>query len=180
MRRGFPYALTGLVLAGVFVGPGTVPVGAQTAQIGFVDLQRVLVGSKRGKEVLAKLQAEKDAKQREIEAQEKEIRQVEVNLEKQRDALTEDARKDREREIRDRTRDLRRTVEDLDRSFSERGRDLQQKLIQDVAVVVRAYGKEKGYLLIMEKRLSGVLYGSEAVDLTDEVIAAYDASVSKK
>ena len=180
MRRGFPYALTGFVLAGVFVGAGVVPVRAQTVKIGFVDLQRVLVGSKRGQEVLANLQAEKDAKQREIQAQEKEIRQIEVNLEKQRDAITEDARKDREREIRDRTRDLRRTVEDLDRSFSERGRDLQQRLVQEVATVVRDYGKEKGYLLIMEKRLSGVLYGSEAVDLTDEVIAAYDASVSKK
>jgi len=180
MRRGFPYALTGLVLAGVFVGAGVVPVRAQTVKIGFVDLQRVLVGSKRGKEVLANLQAEKDAKQREIQAQEKEIRQIEANLEKQRDALTEDARKDREREIRDRTRDLRRRVEDLDRSFSERGRDVQQRLVQEVATVVRDYGKEKGYLLIMERQLGGVMYGSEAVDLTDEVIAAYDASVSKK
>lgn len=180
MRRRFPHALTGLVLAGVFVGAGVVPVRAQTVKIGFVDLQRVLVGSKRGQEVLANLQAKKDAKQREIEAQEKEIRQMEANLQKQRDALTEDAKKDREREIRDRTRDLRRAVEDLSRSFTERERDLQQRLIQEVAVVVRAYGKEKGYLLIMEKRLSGVMYGSETVNLTDEMIAAYDASVSKK
>jgi outer membrane protein len=180
MRRGFPYALTGLVLAGVFVGAGVVPVRAQTAQIGFVDLQRVLVGSKRGQEVLANLQAEKDAKQREIQAQEKEIRQIEVNLEKQRDAITEDARKDRDRGIRDRTRDLRRMVEDLSRSFTERERDLQQRLYQEVAVVVRAYGKEKGYLLILGRRVSGVLYGSETVDLTDEMIAAYDASVNKK
>ena len=42
------------------------------------------------------------------------------------------------------------------------------------------FGKEKGYLLIMERQLGGVMYGSEAVDLTDEVIAAYDAGVSKK
>ncbi|MFQ5802494.1 MAG: OmpH family outer membrane protein [Candidatus Methylomirabilales bacterium] len=180
MKRRFPHALTGLVMAGVFVGAGAVPVGAQTAKIGIVDLQRVLVGSKRGQEVLSKLQAEKSAKQRELATQEKEIRQMEADLEKQRDALSPDAQKDRERTIRDRTRDLRRIVEDLNASFGERERDLQQRLVQEVAVVVRAMGKEKGYFMIMEKRLSGVMYGSEAADLTDEVIAAYDASVSKK
>ncbi len=71
-------------------------------------------------------------------------------------------------------------MEDLNRSFGERERDLQQRLIQEVAIVVSALGKEKGYFMIMEKRLSGVMYGSEAADLTDEVIAAYDASAGKK
>lgn len=180
MKRGFSHALTVLVLAGVLVGVGVIPGGAQTAKIGFVNIQRVVVGSKRGQEVLAKLQGEKDAKQREIEAEERKVLQLEADLEKQRSVLSEEAKKERERTIRDRRRDLRRTVEDLNRSFGEREQDLQQQLLREVTEVVRTYGKEKGYLLILEVRAAGVMYGSEGADLTDEVIAAYDASVGKR
>ncbi|MFQ5989820.1 MAG: OmpH family outer membrane protein [Candidatus Methylomirabilales bacterium] len=176
MRRGFPNALTVLVLAGVFAGAWAIPAGAQTAKIGFVNIQRIVVGSKRGKEVLAKLQAEKDAKQREIEAEEQKIRQMETDLEKQASVLSDAARKERERTIRDRQRALRRTVEDLNRSFSERERDIQQQLLREVTAVVNAYGKEKGYFLIIEGVRAGIMYHNEAADLTDEVIAAYDAS----
>lgn len=181
MRRGFHHGLRVLVLTGIFVGIGVIPGRAQEApKVGFVNIQRVVVGSKRGKEVLAKLQAEKDAKQREIEAEEKEVRRMEADLEKQRSVLSEEARKERERAIRDRTRDLRRTVEDLNRSFGEREQDLQQQLLREVTEVVRTYGKDKGFLLILEVRAGGVMYGNESADLTNEVIAAYDASTGKK
>ncbi|MFQ5532336.1 MAG: OmpH family outer membrane protein [Candidatus Methylomirabilales bacterium] len=176
MMRGFPRRVALLVMLGVFFGGGAPPVKAQGAKIGFVDLQRVVVESQRGRDLLAKQQAERDAKQREIEAQEKKIRQMEADLEKQRAALSETAMKDRERDIRRRQRDLRRTVEDLNREFSERQRDLQNRLVQEVATVVRSYGKEKGYLLIMEVRSGGVMYGNEAADLTKEIIARFDAS----
>lgn len=176
MRRGLAYGLTLLILAGVFLGADAPPLGAQTVKLGFVDLQKVLVESQRGRDVLAKLRAEREAKQREIDAQEKEIRQMEADLEKQRSVLSEIARKEREREIRKRRRDLGRVVEDLNRDFSERERELRDGLIREIATVVSAYGKKQGYLLILEVRAGGVMYGNDAADLTNEVIAAYDAS----
>ena len=180
MRRGFSRALTVLVLAGAFVGVGVIPGRAQTVKIGFVNIQRVVVGSKRGQEILSKLQAEKDAKQREIEGEEKKVRQMEADLEKQRSVLSEEAKKERERAIRDRRRDLRRTVDDLNRSFGEREQDIQQQLLREVTEVVRTYGKEKGYLMILEVRAGGVMYGDDAANLTNDVIAAYDASGGKR
>ncbi|MFQ5882146.1 MAG: OmpH family outer membrane protein [Candidatus Methylomirabilales bacterium] len=177
MRRGFPQwaKLVGMV---VFLGGAAVtPLAAQTVKIGFIDLQKILVESKRGKDVLSKLQTEKEAKQREIEAQEKEIRQVEAELEKQRSVLSESARREKESAIRKRVRELRRTVEDFNRDFRQRERDLQNQMFREIAAVVKTYGKEKGYLLITEKRAGGVMYGSEVADLTNEVIAAYNASV---
>lgn len=176
MMQGFPRRVALLVGLGVFLGAGAPPVKAQGAKIGFVDLQRVVIESRRGRDLLSKLQAERDVKQREIEAQEKKIRKMEADLEKQRSVLSENAMKDREREIRNQQRDLRRVVEDLNREFSERQRDLQAQLVQEVATVVRSYGKEKGYLLIMEVRSGGVMYGNEAADLTTAIIARFDAS----
>lgn len=179
MNRAFPHVLTVLMLAGILVGGEVIPGEAQGIKIGFVNIQRVVVGSKRGKDVLAKLQAERDAKQREVEAMEREVRQMEADLEKQQSVLSEEAKRERERAIRDRTRDLRRTVEDLNRFFAEREQDVQQQLLREVSAVVITYGKEKGYLVIFEVRAAGVIYGDELADLTNEMIAAYDASMGK-
>ncbi len=177
MGRKFVHRVTLLVVAGIFLGADLAAVDAQEVKVGFVDLQRVLVGSQRGQDVLAKLRAQKEAKQREVEAEEKEIRQMEADLEKQRSVLSEAARRERDREIRKRRRNLGRTVEDLNRDFGEEERDLRDQLIREISTVVRKYGKEKGYLLIMEARAGGVMYGNDAADLTNEMIAAYDASI---
>lgn len=177
MRRGVLRHVMLLALAVGFVGTTAVTMEAQEAKIGFINLQKVLLESKKGQAVLAKLQAEKEAKQKEIDAQEKKIRQMEADFEKKRSVLSDAARKERERAIRKQRRDLRRTVDDLNRDFTERERDIRDGLIKEVAAVVKSYGEKNGYLLIMEVRAGGLMYGNKAADLSEEVTAAYDATV---
>jgi outer membrane protein len=164
-----------LVLAVMVVGADAPSAGAQAAKIGVIDLQRVVVQSKKGQGVLEKLQAERQAKQREIDAEDGKIRKMEAELEKQASVLSVPARKEREKTIKDRARDLRRKVEDLNREFAERERGLQGELIKEIAQVVAVYGEENGFFLIMEVRAGGVMYGAPAADVTKDVIAAYDA-----
>jgi outer membrane protein len=173
--RGFATRLLLLGLAMIFVGADAPPVGAQAAKIGLVDLQRVVVESKKGQGVLAKLQAERGAKQKEIDGEDEKIRKMEADLAKQASVLSEAARKEREKAIRDRALALRRKVEDLSREFTEREREIRNRLILEIAEVVAAYGKENGFLLIMEVRAGGVMYGAPTADVTKEAIAAYDA-----
>lgn len=53
-------------------------------------------------------------------------------------------------------------------------------LLRDITVVIRDYGKEKGFTLIIEKGQSGVIYGHDAADLTKEILDRYNARRSKK
>lgn len=173
MRR-FATRLLLLGLAVIFAGADARPAGAQAAKIGLVDLQRVVVESKKGQEVLAKLNAERGAKQKEVDSEDEKIRKMEADLAKQASVLSEAARKEREKGIRERALTLRRKVEDLNREFTEREREIRGRLIREIAEVVAAYGKENGFLLIMEVRAGGVMYGSPTADVTKEAIAAYD------
>ncbi len=166
--------LTLLVLAGSLMGANAPPVEAQAPKIGLVDLQRVVVESKRGQEFLAKLKTEREAKQKEIDAEDGKIRKLEGEFEKQRPVLSEDARKEREKAIRQKALELRRKVEDLNREFADREREIRGILIQEVAEVVAAFGEQNGFLLIMEVRAGGVMYGNPSADVTKEVIAAYN------
>jgi len=40
-------------------------------------------------------------------------------------------------------------------------------------------GKEKGYVLIIERRQAGVVYGAPDADVTEEVIKAFDDEMRK-
>lgn len=176
MRRGLVKGLPLLVLATLFVGVNAAPVGAQAVKIGLVDLQKVLVESKKGKDALAKLKADRDVKQRDLDAQDKKVRQMEADFEKQRSVLSEDARREKEKAIRKARVDLSRTVDDLNREFGERERDLRDRLVREITGVAQEYGKKNGYVLILEVRASGVMYSSEGADISKEVIAAYDGA----
>jgi outer membrane protein len=174
VRREIWKGLPLLVLATLLCGVNAAPVDAESVKIGLVDLQRVLVESKKTKEPLAKLKADMDAKNRDLDAQEKRVRQMEADLEKQQSVLSEAARKEKEKAIRKAQVDLSRTVDDLKREFGERERELRQRLVREVATVVQEYGKKNGYVLIMEMRAAGVMYSSEGADISKEIIAAYE------
>ena len=174
MRRGMSKGLALLVLATLLCGVDVAAVGAEAIKIGLVDLQRVLVESKKGKEPLAKLKADMDAKNRDLEAQEKRVRQMEADFEKQQSVLSEAARKEKQKAIQKAQVDLSRTVDDLKREFGERERELRQRLVREVQTVVQEYGKKNGYVLIMEMRAAGVMYSSEGADISKEIIAAYE------
>lgn len=148
---------------------------AETPRIGYVDLQQVISLSLPGQAARAKMQAERDEKQKEVNAREEEIRRLEGQLEKGAPVLSEEAKREREETIRRKIRDLRRTIEDFNRDLAKRENELIADILKEVTLVIKAYGKEKGYTLILEKGQAGVLYGDEGADITQEIINVYNA-----
>lgn len=149
-------------------------------KIGFVDIQAVISQSKEGQAARGKVAAEATEKQKEISAKEAEIKQMDAEFQKQSPILSDAARKDREEEIRRKLRDLKRLTEDFNRDLAKRETEFINDLLRDVTAVVRDYGKEKEFTLIVEKGQGGVIYGGEPADLTKEILERYNARPSKK
>ncbi|MBI4391698.1 MAG: OmpH family outer membrane protein [candidate division NC10 bacterium] len=148
--------------------------GQDTAlKLGFVDVQKVLNESGRGKEAKGKLEKERDAKQQEIRAREEEIKKLEADLQKQSPVLSEAARKERREAITHKIRDLRRVFEDSNRDLQKRETELLNEILREIRRVIVAYGKEHQYTLILEAQ-SGIIYASQGADLTDEILADFN------
>ena len=49
-------------------------------------------------------------------------------------------------------------------------------LLKEMQVVIAIFGEEGGYTLILEQASSSVLYGAPEIDLTDQIIKAYNNS----
>jgi outer membrane protein len=149
-------------------------------KVAFVDIQAVIAQSKEGQAARNKVAAEAAEKQKEISAKEAEIKQMDAELQKQSPILSDAAKKEREEEIRRRLRDLKRLTEDFNRDLAKREAELVNDLLRDVTAVIRDYGKEKGYSLIVEKGQGGVIYGSDPADLTKDILERYNTRSSKK
>ena len=149
-------------------------------KLGFVDIQSVISQSKEGQAARNKVAAEAAEKQKEISAKEAEIKQMDAELQKQSPVLSDAAKKDREEEIRRKLRDLKRQTEDFNRELAKREGEILNDLLRDVATVIRDYGKQKGFTLIVEKGQGGVIYGSDLADLTKEILERYNNRPSKK
>jgi outer membrane protein len=52
--------------------------------------------------------------------------------------------------------------------------DAKKRLLKELGDVVDDIGKKGNFTLIFEKRSGGIMYFNNTLDVTDEVIAAYD------
>jgi outer membrane protein len=171
--------------AGVVVVTGLVAglLGAAEAagtRIGYIDLQKVLVRSVAGVAAREQLERERAGMQKDLEARKTEIDKLRDELEKKGLVLSSDARREKEELLQRKVRDARRLGEDLDKELQRKEQQMVGRIGQEVVGVIERLGKERGYLLILEKRGASVIYGDPEADITDEVIKLYDQEKAKK
>ncbi len=183
---GVPVLALAVVLAlALWLVPGGSHAGAQQAggqapsdeiRIGYVDLQRAIFGSNAGKEARRTLDERTEKLKRDFERREEELRRLRAEYLKQSAVLSPDARGEKERELQIKTRELQRLQQDYEDELNRKDAELSKRILGEVREIVRQVGGKGNYTLILEKKSAGVLYAASGVDLTDEVIRAYNAS----
>ena len=73
-------------------------------------------------------------------------------------------------------RDFERSYKDSQAELQQRDNELTADLLKEMQVVIAIFGEEGGYMLILEQASSSVLYGAPEIDLTDQIIKAYNDS----
>ena len=158
-----------VLMSALVLGSGwSLGAAAQDLKIGVVNIARLLAQSPQAKEAMGALQDEFAPRQRDIVAQQKELREKEERLQRDGAVMGQDERDSLERDVRDQRRELARRqneyVEDLNLRRNEELGKLQRALLQQV----QGYAKLAGYDLIV----ADVLFASESVDITAEVLQA--------
>ena len=178
MRQwSFVAIVIALALGLGLASPAKAAKAADVPRIATVDVQLVILESKMGKKAKGKVEAERDLKQKELTAREEDTSKMQKELEKQSSILSEAARKEKQDAIDKKVRDLRRIYEDFNRDLQKKETELIRDLLKDITAVVRDYGKTKGYTLILEKGQSAILYSSDQIDITKEIIAVHERHV---
>ncbi len=148
---------------------------AQSAdKIGYIDLQSVIKNSKAGKAAKTSFESEFKKKRLIIENKAKILAQEEQDFINQASLMDNDAKKRRAEAIQRKKKELARLRDDFREELQKKDFELTQQILKELESVIKTIGSKEGYSLIVEKTESGVIYGSDEVDITQKVITAYD------
>ena len=153
---------------------------AAATRVGFVDVQKVIVRSLAGVAAREQLEKDKAIMQKDVEARKAELDKLRDELEKKGLVLSADAKREKEETFQRKVRDLRRLADDLEKELQRKEQLATQKILQELTGLVEKVGKDRGFLLIVERRSAGVIYADPEADVTDEIIKLYDQEKAKE
>ncbi|OQX54140.1 MAG: hypothetical protein B5M48_01585 [Candidatus Omnitrophica bacterium 4484_213] len=155
-----------LLLSIIFLlGIGQIALSAEV-KIGYVDVEEVFNSHKKTEELNNKLQADQKETKKETEKRMKEIER----LREESKLLSEKAKKKKEKVIEQKTKELQDFVLRTRQNLLEERNKMMKEILGDIDKVIQQKAKEGSYDLILDSHV--LLYGSEGLDLTDEIIKA--------
>lgn len=152
----------------------------ENIKIGIVDLQYVLENCEPGKEAIAKLQNEFKNLKENLDKKKEAIDKLREQIEKQRLMLTQEAQLDKELEYKQKVQEFKTLYGTYQQKMQIKERQLREPIIKELENVLKEYGKQGKFTLIIDKRNSGVVYSSDAIDITKDVIVKFNNAWRKK
>jgi outer membrane protein len=176
MRVSKTLALAALLLPVLAVGAGAM---AQQLKIGYVDLQRALNESDAGKKAKDRFKTQVDKLQGDLKKQKDQLDALKEQIEKKSSVMKEDEAVNLQKDYEKKLRDFDRNYKDSQSELQQKDNELTVELLKELQVVIEEFGKEGSYSIILEQSSSSVLYGAPDLDLTQQVIARYNAKKTK-
>lgn len=154
---------------------------AAELKIGVVNMQTALTQSKGGIENTAKLKAFYEEKMTVLKQKDEEIKKVDQEYKSKATILNDENKKKYEKRLGQMVDELRRLSKESDDEFREMEAKLTDEVLKALNKVVAEIGKTEKFDLLLESgsTVTTVLYRDDAIDVTDRVIKAYDASRKK-
>jgi len=147
---------------------------AENLVIGVVDLQRCITESAEGKKIYQELKKKKDEMQKKLDVRQEELLKMKEEIEKQSMMLSVDAREDKEKTYERKRREFKYYYDDLSEEMMKAEQEARKGILVELEKVVAEMGEKGKYSMIFERRSGGLMYSDKAIDITDEVLKAFD------
>jgi outer membrane protein len=160
----------------------TLPMAAQTAapsRIAVFNVQKVLGDSAAGKAAYERLKKMQDERAGKVQKMQEEVAGLEQQLSQKKLSLSEDKYADLTKSYNDKKIALQRYAQDADREMSDARDAALAEMVRQLVQVINAIGKEMGFAVIFNRQESGIVYASDAVDVTDVIVKKFDEATKK-
>lgn len=147
------------------------PAEAQEQKIGFVNVALLMDRAPQTQVAMTALEEEFQPRQRDIVAKQKEFEELGTKVQRDIAVMGETERRSAEREVRDLQREVNRLQTEFREDFNLRRNEELGKLQRALLQEVQTYAQSAGFDLIVG---DGVLYASQAVNITDMVLQAME------
>jgi outer membrane protein len=148
--------------------------GANVGKVGVVDMETFQEKSKAFEKVRQELKAKFDGLQQKLDKEKDELLKVEEEFKKQSMMLSLDAKEDKRKDLEKKQRQYKFMADEFTREMKDAELEVRKRVGKEVEKVVGEIGKKEGYTIILERSTFGLLYYDAAIDITDQVVKAYD------
>jgi outer membrane protein len=164
-----------IALAILIVGAALRPCfGEEGARYAVVDTQRVINESIIGKAARNNLEAQIKKGQAKLSQAKADFEKQRSDLERQSSILSGQALEEKRETVAKKQVELQRTVQDLQDDLARKNDAEIGQVIEQINLVVKDLAKAKGYTFVFERDKQVVVYASDRVDITPEVVEALD------
>lgn len=149
---------------------------AVPARIAVIDVTKVLTQSNAGKAAYARLKTLQDQKMAQATQMDNDAQALEKDIQAKKLTLSEDQLTKMQQQLADKRISMQRFAQDADREIGEAKDKALADLNTKIMPVVDAMGKEMGLAAVFNKYESGLIYASDAIDITNTVVARFNTS----
>jgi outer membrane protein len=155
------------------------PVASTPTKVGVIQIQAALAATKEGQKAAAELETKMAPRKKELEAKQNEIKDLQERLQRGGNTLSDSAKEDLTRNIDTKTKSYNREIEDAQAELQEEQQKVVNALGQKMMAVIDKYAQQNSFAVILDvsNQNTPVLYASNAVDITKEIIDLYDKTV---
>jgi outer membrane protein len=147
----------------------------------YVNLQAIASASAEGKSLASRLQGAQELKAKELNDKNRQLQAATDKLEKSGSVMSDAARQQLQTEIEKQQRDIQRFTEDAEQDLQTMSQQLQMEFFQKKLVpIIEQVAKAKGVHFIFNAAESGLIWADPGLDLTGDVLTAFDAAMKTK
>jgi outer membrane protein len=161
--------LLAIILVLTFVTPAMAEI-----IVGKVNIQKILVSVKEGKQVKDKLKKEFEKKQKTLKKEESKIRKAQENFKKQSLVMNPNTKQKKEMEIQQMIVALQKKSMGFQKEIQGMEQKLKTPILEKIQKVIKTISKNAGVDMTFEVSTAPIVYAKTEKDLTDLVIKAYD------
>jgi outer membrane protein len=158
-----------------------VPAFAQSAapaRFAVVDLQKVLNLSNAGKAEQEKLKKLNDDKANKAQKMQEELAALNNDITTKKLSLSEEKLANMQKQLTEKQVALQRYGQDAERELNDAFEHAQTELLGKVRPVIDALAKDLGLAAVFVKSEAGLIYASDAIDITDSVVKKFNEATT--
>jgi outer membrane protein len=163
---------------GVILPAASFPAAAQSPaqKVGVINIQEAIVQTKDGLKARSDLAAKFGPTQKDLQDKQAKLAAMQDQYRKGVNTLSDEAKVKLQRDIDASNTALKRQTEDANAEVQDSERKIMDELGGKMMAVLNKYASDNGYVLVIDvsNPQTPVLFASNTIDITREVIALYD------
>ncbi len=171
-----------LVLAAGFLAQAqtSAAAGPSNGKVAVIEIQSAILQTKDGQKAIADMQAKFNPVKAKLDSKRADIARNEDTLRKGQSTMSQEAQQKLARDIDVQTKALNRDTDDANADLEQENQKIMNDLGGKMLAIINKYATDKGYVLVLDvsTQQSPVLWASNTIDITRDIIAAYDSGAA--